>query len=664
MPVSWNLLPDALLLVGADDRVVEANRAAGALFGTDVSALRGRRVGSLLSRDLSKLAFDTLVRDRISRADGTPVPVDLLSVPAGSQRLLVVRKMPQERLLDEMRATLDVAFDSTPLCAALFNSEGQYIRVNDNLCRLLGRAPDGLLGRRDQEFTHPEDRPADLEAAWRILRGELDIWQTEKRFLRPDGSVVWVIANLTFLRDERGGPLGWLGQFQDITGRRETEAQLRERERQLAEAQHVAHVGSFVWDIPADRLEWSDELCRLFGRRPGHPPANHAEYLASLHPDDRELAREAIAEACTGRGAYAFEHRAVWPDGSERLLQCLGKVQFDAHGQAARVLGTAQDVTDARRVERSLQENERLLRAGFDGAAIGMALVAPDGRCIRVNRALCALTGYSEHQLLGASFGSISHPEDVERVDELIVRTLAGEISSYQVEKRYVRASGELVWVHLSVSLVRDESGEPLYFVSQVQEIGQRKRYEAELERLAAQDPLTGLLNQRVFRDQLRSEVARAARHGRPLSVVLLDLDHFKLVNDRHGHPVGDQVLTELGRRLQGLVRHGEPLARVGGEEFAWILPDTAGPDAYTAVERARAAISAVPFPNVGSLTMSAGICELAYAQDAEQLYAQADKALYWAKRHGRNQTFSYNAETAVYLAAATSEPASSSLAA
>ena len=273
MPVSWNLLPDTLLLVGDDDRVVEANDAAAALFGTSVSELLGCRFGSLLSCDLSTLADDTLVRDRIRRADGTPVPVDLLSVRAGSQRLVVVRKMPQERLLDEMRATLDIAFDSTPLCAALFNSEGQYIRVNENLCRLLGRAPDALLGRRDQEFTHPDDRAADLEAAWRILRGELDIWQTEKRFLRPDGSVVWVIANLTFLRDERGGPLGWLGQFQDITGRREMEAQLRER--------------------------------------------------------------------------------------------------------------------------------ERLLRAGFDGAAIGMALVAPDGRCIRVNRALCAITGYSEAQLLG-----------------------------------------------------------------------------------------------------------------------------------------------------------------------------------------------------------------------------------------------------------------------
>jgi diguanylate cyclase (GGDEF)-like protein/PAS domain S-box-containing protein len=523
MPISWDYIPDGLLVVGDDGEVVEANRAAGALFGTGVAPLMGRRAESLIASDLDTLRYDELVRDRIKCADGTPIPVDVVFAQAGSQRLLVVRRVPQGRLLEEMRATLDVAFDSTPLCAALFNSEGQYIRVNDNLCRLLGRPPDALIGRRDQEFTHPEDRPADLAAARRILNGELDTWQTEKRFLRPDGSVVWVIANLTFLRDQRGGPLGWLGQFQDITDRRATEAQLRDQ--------------------------------------------------------------------------------------------------------------------------------ERLLRAGFDGAAIGMALVQPDGRCIRVNRALCTITGYSEEQLVGDRFQRISHPDDIEHGDALVQRALAGEIPAYEVEKRYIHARGHEAWVHLSVALVRNEAGEPLYFVSQVQDIGQRKRYETELERLAAQDPLTGLLNQRVFRTQLHTEDARAARYGRALSVALLDLDHFKLINDRYGHPVGDQVLIELARRLDGLKREGEYLARVGGEEFAWILPDADGLGAYAAVERARAAISAVPFPDVGSLTISAGICERAEAACAEQMYARADKALYWAKHHGRNQTFTYTAQTAAYFA-------------
>jgi diguanylate cyclase (GGDEF)-like protein/PAS domain S-box-containing protein len=111
---------------------------------------------------------------------------------------------------------------------ALFNTDGEYIRVNSSLCEMLGRREDELLGRRDQELTHPDDRQRDIEAAWRILRREIDTWQCEKRFLRPDGSVVWAIANLTFLRSDDGHPLSWVGQFQDITQAKSQEARLQE----------------------------------------------------------------------------------------------------------------------------------------------------------------------------------------------------------------------------------------------------------------------------------------------------------------------------------------------------------------------------------------------------------------------------------------------------
>jgi diguanylate cyclase (GGDEF)-like protein/PAS domain S-box-containing protein len=141
---------------------------------------------------------------------------------------------------------------------AVFNTDGEYVRVNAALSELLGRPPEDLLGRRDQELTHPDDRQADLDAAWEILEGRIDTHQTEKRFVRPDGSVVWALANLTFLRDEAGRPLSWVGQFQDITERHRQEAELRHRadhdpltgllnRRSFARAleQHLARVGRY-----------------------------------------------------------------------------------------------------------------------------------------------------------------------------------------------------------------------------------------------------------------------------------------------------------------------------------------------------------------------------------------------------------------------------------
>ena len=131
---------------------------------------------------------------------------------------------------------------------ALFNTDGEYVRVNAALCRLLGRTEAELLGRRDQEFTHPDDRQSDVDAAWRILRGEIHTWQCEKRFRRPDGSVVWALANLTFLRDEDGNPISWMGQFQDVSDRKRNEKELEESLSLLAATLDATADGVLVVD--------------------------------------------------------------------------------------------------------------------------------------------------------------------------------------------------------------------------------------------------------------------------------------------------------------------------------------------------------------------------------------------------------------------------------
>jgi diguanylate cyclase (GGDEF)-like protein/putative nucleotidyltransferase with HDIG domain len=140
-------------------------------------------------------------------------------------------------------------------------------------------------------------------------------------------------------------------------------------------------------------------------------------------------------------------------------------------------------------------------------------------------------------------------------------------------------------------------------------------------------------------------EVARSRRHGRDLSLAVLDLDMFKAVNDTHGHVVGDAVLREAARRLSSRVREGDVLARIGGEEFAWLMPETDGMEAWQATERARAAMSEAPFPEVGRVTVSGGVCDLERADGSEALYRQADAALYWAKRNGRDVVFLYTPE-------------------
>jgi len=159
-----------------------------------------------------------------------------------------------------------------------------------------------------------------------------------------------------------------------------------------------------------------------------------------------------------------------------------------------------------------------------------------------------------------------------------------------------------------------------------------------ELDRLADTDPLTGLANRRALTARLNGEVERARRHGHALSLAILDLDDFKMINDTLGHQTGDAVLAEVGRRLTATCRAGELVARMGGEEFAWILPVSDARSSVVAVERARASIAQISVEGARGITCSAGICDLSIARDVDELLRLADRALYVAKGAGRDR--------------------------
>jgi len=324
------------------------------------------------------------------------------------------------------------------------------------------------------------------------------------------------------------------------------------------------------------------------------------------------------------------------------------------------------DVTAQLRAERRFIDSERRFRETFEQAAVGIAHVAVDGTWQRVNRRLCAILGYSAAELSNLKFEDITHPDDLEPDWTRAKALLRGEISTYSLEKRYIRRDRSIVWVNLTVSLARNEIGEPEYFISVIEDISARRRAEAErdelihtleeqvrrrteeLERLSMTDALTGIANRRRFDQALAMEWARGVRSGLPLSILVIDIDHFKRLNDRLGHAYADRCMVSVASALGQLsTRSSDLVARYGGDEFFFLLPETDSTGAEELARKAKAAVQSLHIanpgaPRMGTLTISQGTGTAipSPSRSPHQLLEEADRAMYMAKRRGRNRIF------------------------
>ncbi|MFZ2163659.1 MAG: diguanylate cyclase [Sideroxyarcus sp.] len=296
-----------------------------------------------------------------------------------------------------------------------------------------------------------------------------------------------------------------------------------------------------------------------------------------------------------------------------------------------------------RRAEEALLKSEDRFRSALEHAPIGMALESPDGQFVQVNRAFCDITGYEPEELLNLTFSQITHPDDVSKDSAYLKLMEAGEIQTYEIEKRYLRKDGRIVWVQNTVSMSRGAKGTQRQIIQQIQDITERKELAKRLEHEARTDCLTGLSNRRHFLELASQELARVRRYRSPLTLAMLDVDHFKTINDTHGHEVGDRVLKELAETCRRTLRETDVVGRIGGEEFAILFPQTASGQAYEIAERLRIAISAAEIPvehgQPVHFSVSLGITSFTESDTGiDMLLSRADKALYEAKHNGRNR--------------------------
>ena len=496
--------------------------------------------------------------------------------------------------------------------------------------RLFGYRADEVVGQ-------PVSMLVPADAVHLTDEGVADATQQGRAWLesvavRKDGSRVEVQTTLTTLYDEHGEVERIVGISRDVGERNAVQRELTLRGHRLDEAQRIAGVGSWEWDVTTDQLVGSVQMRRMFGVAEDVPMPLQF-FLDRAHPADRAAVASTIA-AADGQRPLEYETRMISPDGDLRWVAVRAEVTLDEATRApVRMAGTVQDVTEHVRMSdeltdkvRRLDEAQRLARVGSFEQDL------TTGRDVWSTELFRILGVDETTPPTYALFLERMHPDDRPAVERHNRTARPGEPVTY--EARAVRSDGEVRWIHVDMEVQACPSGQGRRVSGTVHDVTDQKTAQRELERLALTDSLTGLANRDRFTELLTTAL-QDSRDRCDVGLLLLDLDGFKDVNDGLGHDAGDQVLQEVARRIAAAVGDAADIARLGGDEFAVVMRRC--PDPQEAIALATAVRSALePVFDLAGMTVhvsaSIGIVLSGEDESAGALLKKADVAMYRAK--------------------------------
>ena len=648
---------DAVYIGTPDGAIIDVNQAWLNLFGYEREDLAKLNASALYADPAERADFvrrmneTGFVRDevRYRRKDGSVFDCQRVQAAMrdadgnvvayqGVIRNITAQKKAEEALSVELawrRILLEQSRDGI----VVLDQDGKVVEANLRFAEMLGRSPEELLQLHVQDWDVPTPRER-LEEMIRDVDESGDHFETQHR--RKDGTVydVEISTNAAVFGEQK---LVFC-VCRDITERKRVQKALEQSESRLRFL--TEHTADIIWTIDMElrTTYMSPSVERVLGFTAEEWMRLRFDEFATPESVSREYAELQIQLELEASGTadpnrtLTLEIEMYHKNGSTVWMELAMRAIRDDAGKLVGMVGVSRDITERRKTISALRESEERFRSLFEQSMDAIYVAAPDGRILEANQAWMDLFGYTREDLTTLKAVDV-YAEPGARDASLQRIAEAGYVKD---AIRLKKKNGAVFDCERSVIALRDQSGALVAYQGVQRDVTEQRRARAELEHLARFDALTGILNRRLILEKVDEWIVHVRRYKGHLSVVMLDIDHFKLVNDRYGHQVGDRVLADTAHLLQRSLRQTDFAGRYGGEEFLLVLPQTDAAGAAVIAERARVILQGTAMHDAEGgtygVTASFGVAEWSAGNDVDALVGRADAAMYRAKEAGRNR--------------------------
>jgi diguanylate cyclase (GGDEF)-like protein/PAS domain S-box-containing protein len=529
-------------------------------------------------------------------------------------------------------------FDNHPDLVFTLNRDGVVLEVNQRI-EILGYKPEEV-NKPFSNFIHKKELQKNFDKFLNELGGSSENYDTV--LIKKDGTPTDVNVTAVPIKTDHG-IIGVFGIIKDTSESNRRKKELESIRNSLNLAQFTANIGSWDYNVVSSKLFWSNQLYRILGiENTNDYVPTIQKYIDFVHPKDSERYLKLITHSWEKKQDYQTEYQIRRTDGKERYIFEKARAIVDNKGDLIRFIGIVQDITQKKLTEERLKENEVHLQMVHDNLDVAIWSFNLETKQFQyLSAGIERISGYPSELFYTNKniWNEIVHPDDLREFLFSKERSIRGE--SVNIQFRIIHRDGNIRWVQDHTIPYINQSGKTIRLYGISSDITSQKEAEAELSFLANHDYLTKLVNRRYFDKKLSAIIKEKESTNEPFAVLYFDLDRFKQINDSFGHLIGDELLKRVSTRLSQLLSKDQVLARMGGDEFAMIIPHYDNQEHL--IDLVKEIINQIKIPfSVDNfelyVTTSIGIS--IYPQDgttSEELIKSADMALYRAKELGKD---------------------------